>query len=62
MVMALDRRSRSEINAQWMNSVVELTNSIDTRVAITHRRSDAAAFGMCAGLAIPTVTHTKGGR
>ena len=44
------------------DSVVKSTFHLDTNWLIPHRESNAAAFGMCAGLACPTVTHQKGGR
>lgn len=43
------------------NCVVKLTFSIDTIRPMPHRKGNAAAFGMCAGLAFPTAAHTKGG-
>lgn len=43
-------------------AVVELTIPIDSPFIRAHRSSIAAAFGMCAGLAFPTVTHEKGGK
>ena len=62
MVISSIANGRTNGNAKRMNFVVKLTNSIDTRPRIAHRKSNAAAFGMCAGLAIPTVTHMKGGK
>lgn len=44
-----------------MNCVVKSTFSIDTGRPMPHRKGNAAAFGMCAGLAFPTAAHTKGG-
>ena len=46
---------------QRRKTVVKSTIWIDRPRVVAHRE-DAAAFGMCAGLAIPTVMHKKGGR
>jgi hypothetical protein len=42
--------------------VVKFTNTIDKLISQAHRQSNAAAFGMCAGLAFSPVTHKKGGK
>ena len=44
------------------DSVVKSTIHLDTTSHMAHREGNAAAFGMCAGLAFPTVTQLKGGR
>ena len=43
------------------NCVVKLTFTIDTTCKMPHRKGNAAAYEMCAGLAFPNATHTKGG-
>ena len=46
----------------YAQTVVEYTFFIDKPFDRAHRKDIAAAFGKCAGLAIPPVTYKKGGK